>query len=429
MKITFIGHGYVGLVTAAVFADLGNTVYVIGHTQDKVDNLNKGIIPIFEPGLGELVKKNVDSGRLFFTLDYSPFIAESDAVFIAVGTPTTKTGDANLSTVLEVAEKIGKNLEGYTVVATKSTVPTGTNKKIQKILQENKASGAEFDYASVPEFLREGSAISDTVNPDRIVIGTESKKAQEVLVKLHEPINAPVIITNFETAELIKYAANSFLAVKISYANAIAKLSESLGADALKVLEGIGMDKRIGSMFLSPGPGYGGSCFPKDVKALISISKDVDYQFALLQEVENINHQAKRDIVRKARKVLGDLKNRKIGILGLSFKPNTDDMRDAQSIDIISWLENDGAKIKAFDPEAKETAKAMMPNLDIVDDAYSVTKDADLLIVVTDWNEFKELDFNKIKSLMKSPNIIDSRNIYNPEDLQALGFNYMGVGR
>ena len=429
MKITFIGHGYVGLVTAAVFADLGNTVYVIGHNQNKIDNLNKGIIPIFEPGLSELVKKNVDNGRLFFTLDYSPFIAESNAVFIAVGTPTTKTGDANLSTVLEVAEKIGKNLEGYTVVATKSTVPTGTNKKIQKILQENKASGAEFDYASVPEFLREGSAISDTVNPDRIVIGTESKKAQDVLVKLHEPINAPVIITNFETAELIKYAANSFLAVKISYANAIAKLSESLGADALKVLEGIGMDKRIGSMFLSPGPGYGGSCFPKDVKALISISKDVDYQFALLQEVENINHQAKRDIVRKARKVLGDLKNRKIGILGLSFKPKTDDMRDAQSIDIISWLENDGAKIKAFDPEAKETAKAVMPNLDIVDDAYGVAKDADLLIVVTDWNDFKELDFNKIKSLMKSPNIIDSRNIYNPQDLQALGFNYMGVGR
>lgn len=429
MKITFVGHGYVGLVTAAVFADLGNTVYVVGHTKEKVDNLNKGIIPIFEPGLAELVKKNVDDGRLFFTLDYSPYIAESDAVFIAVGTPTTKTGDANLSTVLDVAEKIAKNLEGYTVVATKSTVPTGTNKKIQRILQENKPEGAEFDYASVPEFLREGSAISDTVNPDRIVIGTESKKAQEVLVKLHEPIKAPVIVTNFETAELIKYAANSFLAVKISYANAIAKLSESLGADALKVLEGIGMDKRIGSMFLSPGPGYGGSCFPKDVKALISISKDVDYQFALLQEVENINHQAKRDIVRKARKILGDLKNKKIGILGLSFKPNTDDMRDAQSIDIISWLENDGAKINAFDPEAKETAKAVMPNLDITNDAYSVTKDADLLIVVTDWNDFKELDFNKIKGLMKSPNIIDARNIYNPQDLRSLGFNYMGVGR
>ncbi len=429
MKITFIGHGYVGLVTAAVFADLGNTVYVIGHTAEKIDNLNKGIIPIFEPGLGEIVKKNVEAGRLFFTLNYSPFVAKSDVVFIAVGTPTTKTGDANLSTVLDVAKKIGENLEGYTVVATKSTVPTGTNKKIQKILEEARPEGAEFDYASVPEFLREGSAISDTVSPDRVVIGTKSKRAQEVLTKLHKPIDAPVIITNFETAELIKYAANSFLALKISYANAIAKLSESLGADALKVLEGIGMDKRIGSMFLSPGPGYGGSCFPKDVRALISIAKDVDYQFALLQEVENINHQAKRDIVRKARKILGDLKDKKIGILGLAFKPNTDDMRDAQSIDIISWLENDGAKVKAFDPEAVETAKLILPNVEFVQDAYGVANDTDLIIVVTDWNEFKELDFNKIKQSMKSPNIIDARNIYNPEKLRELGFNYMGTGR
>lgn len=429
MKITFIGHGYVGLVTAAVFADLGNTVYVIGHTQEKVDNLNKGIIPIFEPGLAEMVKKNVDAGRLSFTLDYAPFIGESDAVFIAVGTPPTKTGDANLTTVLEVAEKIAKNLEGYTVVATKSTVPTGTNKKIQKILQENKPEGAEFDYASVPEFLREGSAIADTEKPDRVVIGTESERAREVLVNLHEPIEAPVIVTNFETAELIKYASNSFLAVKISYANAIAKLSESLGADAMKVLEGIGMDRRIGSMFLSPGPGYGGSCFPKDVKALISISKDVDYQFALLQEVENINHQAKRDIVRKARKILGDLKGKKIGVLGLAFKPNTDDMRDAQSIDIISWLENDGAKVIAYDPEANETAKIVMPNLAIAQSAYDVAQDADLLIIVTDWNEFKELEMEKIKGLMKVSNIIDSRNIYNPQELRDLGFNYMGVGR
>ncbi len=429
MKITFIGHGYVGLVTAAVFADLGNTVYVIGHTQEKVDNLNKGIIPIFEPGLAEMVKKNVDAGRLTFTLDYSPYIGDSDAVFIAVGTPPTKTGDANLSTVLEVAEKIGKNLEGYTVVATKSTVPTGTNKKIQKILEEHKPEGAEFDYASVPEFLREGSAISDTVSPDRIVIGTEQKRAQDLLVKLHESIKAPVIVTNFETAELIKYAANSFLAVKISYANAIAKLSESLGADAMKVLEGIGMDKRIGKLFLSPGPGYGGSCFPKDVKALISISKDVDYQFALLEEVENINHQAKRDIVKKARKILGDLKGKKIGILGLAFKPNTDDMRDAQSIDIISWLENDGAQVRAFDPEANETAKLVMPNLNVCKNAYEVCEDADLVIIVTDWNEFKELDFDKIKGLMKTPNIIDARNIYEPDALRNLGFNYMGVGR
>ena len=429
MTITFIGHGYVGLVTAAVFADFGNTVYVIGHTKEKIENLKQGIIPIYEPGLEELVKKNVEDGRLIFTLDYKPSIPQSDIVFIAVGTPTTKTGDADLSTVLNVAKEIGKNLEGYTVVATKSTVPAGTNKKVKRILEESKPVAAEVDYASVPEFLREGSAISDTVNPDRIVIGAESKKAQEMLVKLHEPIKSPLVLTNFETAELIKYAANAFLALKISYANSIAKLSESLNADALKVLEGIGMDRRIGNMFLSPGPGYGGSCFPKDVRALISIAKDNDYPFSLLEEVENINHQSRRDIVRKARKMLGDIRDKKIGILGLAFKANTDDMRDAPAIDIINLLQNDGAKIYAFDPKAKETAAAVLKNVDFKNDAYEVCEEADLLIVLTEWNEFKELDFARIKNKMKSPNIIDGRNLYDPEQMKSAGFNYLGIGR
>jgi UDPglucose 6-dehydrogenase len=429
MTITFVGHGYVGLVTAAVFADLGNIVWVIGHTQEKIDNLKKGIIPIYEPGLEELVKKNVDAGRLKFTLDYQPAIPESDAVFIAVGTPTTKTGDADLSTVLKVAEDIGKSLKGYTVVATKSTVPAGTNKKVQRILEEAKPEGTEVDYASIPEFLREGSAISDTINPDRIVIGTESKKAQELLVKLHEPIKAPLILTNFETAELIKYAANAFLALKISYANAIAKISELLGADALKVLEGIGADRRIGNMFLSPGPGYGGSCFPKDVKALISIAKDNDYQFSLLEEVENINHQSRRDIARKARKMLGELRNKKIGVLGLAFKANTDDMRYAPAIDIINLLQIDGAKISAYDPKAEETAKVVLSGIDYKKDAYEVMQDADLLLILTEWNEFKELDLEKVKKLMKTPNIIDGRNLYDPEQMKEAGFNYMGIGR
>ncbi len=429
MTITFIGHGYVGLVTAAVFADFGNSVYVIGHTKEKIENLKRGIIPIYEPGLEELVKKNVKAKRLIFTLDYKPSISESDIVFIAVGTPTTKTGDADLSTVLEVAEKIGQNLEDYTVVATKSTVPAGTNKKVKRILKESKPQSAEVDYASVPEFLREGSAISDTTNPDRIVIGTESKRAQEILVKLHEPINAPSILTNFETAELIKYAANAFLALKISYANAIAKLSELLGADALKVLEGIGMDKRIGNMFLSPGPGYGGSCFPKDVRALISIAKDNDYPFSLLEEVENINHQSRRDIVRKARKILGEIRDKKIGILGLAFKANTDDMRDAPAIDIINLLQNDGAKISAFDPKAMDTAATILKDVDYKKDAYEVAQDADLLIILTEWNEFRELNFSDIKNRMKSPNIIDGRNLYEPKQMKAKGFNYMGIGR
>ena len=429
MTITFIGHGYVGLVTAAVFADFGNTVYVIGHTKEKIENLKQGIIPIYEPGLEELVRKNVKAKRLIFTLDYKPSISESDIVFIAVGTPTTKTGDADLSTVLEVAEKIGKNLEGYTVVATKSTVPAGTNKKVKRILDESKPKNAQVDYASVPEFLREGSAISDTTNPDRIVIGAESSRAQEMLIKLHKPINAPLVLTNFETAELIKYAANAFLALKISYANAIAKLSELLGADALKVLEGIGMDKRIGNMFLSPGPGYGGSCFPKDVRALISIAKDNDYAFSLLEEVENINHQSRRDIVRKARKMLGDIRNKKIGILGLAFKANTDDMRDAPAIDIINLLQNDGAKISAFDPKAMSIADSVLKGVDYKKDVYSVFEGADLVIVLTEWNEFKELDFLSIKSKMKNPNIIDGRNIYDPQKMTRLGFNYLGIGR
>ena len=285
MTVTFIGHGYVGLVTATVFADFGNNVYVIGHTKEKIDNLKKGILPIYEPGLSELVKKNLGAGRLNFTLDYSPGVAESDVVFIAVGTPPISTGDADLSTVLSVAEKIGKNLKNYTIVATKSTVPTGTNKKVQKILESVKPKNADFSYASVPEFLREGTAIDDTLHPDRIVIGTNDKRAQEILIKLHEPIKAPVVITTFETAELIKYSANSFLALKISYANAIAKLSELLGADGVKVLDGVGMDKRIGNLFLSPGPGYGGSCFPKDVRALISLGKDKGYTFTLFEDV------------------------------------------------------------------------------------------------------------------------------------------------
>src|SRR3989344_1040100 len=429
MTITFIGHGYVGLVTAAVFADLGNTVSVVGHTPEKIENLKKGIIPIFEPGLSELVKKNIDAGRLMFTLSFEKAIPEADVVFIAVGTPSTTTGDADLSTVLDVAEKIGKNLKGYTVVATKSTVPAGTNKKVQRILAESKPKGAEVSYASVPEFLREGSAISDTVNPDRIVIGASDSRAQKLLIKLHEPIKAPVVLTNFETAELIKYAANSFLALKISYASAIAKLSELIHADALQVLEGIGMDKRIGSLFLSPGPGYGGGCFPQDVRALISIAKDNDYAFSLLEEVEVINQQARRDIVRKARKILGDVRGKNIGILGLAFKANTDDMRDAAAIDIISWLQNDGAKITAYDPKAEESAREVLPKITYADEVYSVMDGADLLIILTEWNEFKDINFEEVKKRMKTPNIIDGRNLYDPKILREYGFNYIGVGR
>ncbi|MDO8269468.1 MAG: UDP-glucose/GDP-mannose dehydrogenase family protein [Candidatus Levybacteria bacterium] len=429
MKITFVGHGYVGLVTAAVFAEFGNTVYVIGRDSEKINNLKKGILPIYEPGLEELVKKNYDAGRLIFTLDYKPAISESDIVFTAVGTPPKSTGEADLTNVLKVAEDIGKNLSGYTVIATKSTVPVGTNKRVMDIINKVKPSKSEFDMASCPEFLREGTAISDTMNPDRIVIGTENSRARKLLVDLHNPITGERVFTNLETAEMIKYASNSFLATKISFANAIARLSERAGADGPSVLEGIGMDSRIGKKFLSPGPGYGGSCFPKDVKALIAIADGYGYNFNLLKEVEAINKDSQEDIIRKAILVLGDVKDKKIGILGLAFKPNTDDMRDAPSIAIIKSLLAKGAKISAFDPESMGNAKKIMPDIQYVEDPYNVADKADLLIVVTDWNEFKEMDLARIRSIMKSPNLIDARNIYEAGKLIELGFTYRGVGR
>ncbi len=429
MTITFIGHGYVGLVTASIFADLGNKVWVIGRDPKKIKDLKKGKSPFFEPGLEELVKRNIRAKRLFFTLDYKPSVSDSDIVFIAVGTPPNKTGDAELLGVFAVAENIGKNLKGYTVIATKSTVPPGTNKRIKQLIDEVKPHEATFDIASVPEFLREGTAIQDTLAPDRIVIGTENKRAQNLLIELHKPIDRQFVLTNLETAELIKYASNSFLATKISFANAIAKLSELVGADGIAVIEGLGLDKRIGNEFLAPGPGYGGSCFPKDVKALIAIAKNYDYSFALLDEVEKINGQAKRDIVRKARKLLTDLNKKTIGILGLSFKPNTDDMRDAQSVDIIEMLKQERASIKAFDPQAMANAKRIITNVEFCDNVYDVAKGSDALIIITDWNEFKELDFKKIKKLMKNLIIIDGRNIYNPEKMRELGFTYVGIGR
>lgn len=429
MTITFVGHGYVGLVTASVFADLGNTVWVIGHTKEKIENLKKGILPIYEPGLEEIVKRNVKAKRLLFTLGYKESIPNSEVVFIAVGTPSTKMGDADLSTVLRVAEEIGKNLKNHTVIATKSTVPVGTYKKIRQVVEEVKPKGARFDIASVPEFLREGTAISDTLNPDRIVLGTDSTKAKDVLMELHKPIKAPFVLTNLATAELIKYASNSFLATKISYANSIAKLSELSGADALQVLSGIGMDKRIGKYFLSPGPGYGGSCFPKDVKALISIAKDYDYSFSLLEEVERVNDRARRDIVQKARRLLTDVRGKTIAILGLAFKPDTDDMRDAPAITIIELLQKDGAKIKAYDPQSVKNAANILTNVTFCKDPYDAIDNADLAIIVTEWNEFKEMNLQRIKRSMKAPNLIDGRNIYDPQRLRELGFTHVGVGR
>jgi len=430
MTITFVGHGYVGLVTASVFADLGNTVWVVGHTKEKIENLKKGILPIYEPGLEEIVKRNVKAKRLLFTLDYKESISNSDAVFIAVGTPPLSTGEADLSVVFEVAKKIGENLEGYTVVVTKSTVPVGTNKKTKEIITAAKPKGVTFDVASIPEFLREGQAISDTLHPDRIVIGTDSKPAERLLIELHKSIDGNYVLTNIETAEMIKYAANSFLATKISYANAIAHLSELTGADGSMVLEAVGLDKRVGSQFLFAGAGYGGSCFPKDVKAMIAIAKKAGYNFSLLKDVEDINQQTKRRIVEKTKDLLGgEAKGKMVGILGLSFKPDTDDMRDAPSIAVINSLLEEDVKIKAYDPIAMNNAKKILKNVDFQPDSYSVARDCDVLIIMTEWNEFRQLDLEKIKKSMRKPILLDGRNIYDPQKLREIGFVYAGVGR
>jgi UDPglucose 6-dehydrogenase len=430
MTITFVGHGYVGLVTASVFAELGNTVWVIGHTKEKIENLKKGILPIYEPGLEEIVKRNVEAKRLLFTLDYKESISNSNVIFIAVGTPPKSTGEADLSVVFDVAKKIGENLRKYAVIVTKSTVPVGTNKTTKEIISKAKPEGVTFDIASIPEFLREGQAISDTLHPDRIVIGTDSKAAEKLLVELHKPIDGKRVLTNIETAEMIKYAANSFLATKISYANAIAHLSELTGADGLRVLEAVGLDKRVGDQFLFAGAGYGGSCFPKDVKAMIAISKGAGYDFSLLKDVEKINEQTMLGIVKKAKNLLGGkVEGKTVGILGLSFKPNTDDMRDAPSIVVINNLQKEGAKIKAYDPIAMNNAKKLLKNIDFQSEAYSVAKDADVLIIMTEWNEFRQLDLRRIKEMMKTPILLDGRNIYDPDELREMGFIYAGIGR
>lgn len=430
MTITFVGHGYVGLVSASVFADLGNTVWVIGHTKEKIGNLKKGIIPIYEPGLEEIVRRNIRSKKIFFTLKFDKAIPQSSVVFLTVGTPPKDNGDADLSAIFEVAKKLAPYLNGYTVVATKSTVPVGTNRKIKEIINQLKSQKAEFDIASVPEFLREGQAISDTQSPDRVVIGTDSKKAEDLLVKLHESIDGKYVLTNIETAEMIKYAANAFLATKISFANSIASLSELTRADGLKVLEAVGLDKRIGSSFFSPGAGFGGSCLPKDIKALFGIAKTSGYNFGLLKEVDKVNNQAMKGIVSKSKRLLGgSLENKTIAVLGLSFKPNTDDMRDAPSIEIIGGLRKGGARVKAYDPVAMENAGKILKGITFSKDCYQAVEDADLLIILTEWNEFRQLDLLEIKKLMRKPNIVDGRNIYDPKKTREMGFAYVGVGR
>lgn len=429
MNIAFIGHGYVGLVTAAVFADLGNTVWVVGHTKKKIDDLQKGITPFFEPGLAEMVSHNLKAGRLKFTLDYNDATSLSKIIFICVGTPPQVSGEADLSAVRAAAAELGRCLKKYAVIVTKSTVPVGTNREVEKIIKKFIAKGVKFDIASCPEFLREGSAISDTLHPDRIVIGADSLQARDLLLDLHKSINGERVVTSIETAEMIKYANNALLSIKISFANAMSFICDAVHADVEIVLKAVGMDNRLGRAFLYPGVGFGGSCFPKDVKALIAIAKKHKYNFKLLQAVNEINRQAKDKFIEKVCDELSPLKGKVLAVWGLAFKPNTDDMREAPSTYILEKLQKMGAFIQAYDPEAMPNASRLLPKIKYCDNPIMTAEKADAILVLTEWNEFKQIDLAKIRKVTRGNLLFDGRNIYDPEKVRMAGFIYKGIGR
>jgi len=430
MKITIIGHGYVGLVTGCVFADFGNEVWIIGRSKEKIERLKKGDPIIYEPGLKELLEKNLKNNTLHFSLDYHS-IQSSDVVFIAVGTPPKENGEADLTNVFSVANEIAKNLSNkknhFTVVACKSTVPIGTNKKIEEIILKYKPKDASFAVASCPEFLREGSAISDTINADRVVIGSESKKAIDLLIKLHQPINGERVITDLASAELIKYVSNAILATKISFANLISFYAEAVGADVEAVLDAVGLDKRIGRIFMNPGVGYGGSCLPKDIMALIDMGRKLGIESKFLEEVENINYLAKKKFLEK---IIKYAPGKKLAIWGLAFKPNTDDVRFAPSIFIIDNLLKQKFSLTVYDPEAIKNIKMIFSNkIQYATSSYQAVKGADGLVILTEWNEFKQIDLSKVKKLLKKPFIFDGRNIYQPDVVKTFGFKYFSIGR
>ncbi len=426
MTITVIGHGYVGLVTACVFADFGNDVWVIGHTKEKINRLKKGDPIIFEPGLSELLQKNLKAKRIHFTLDYQDAIPHSEVVFIAVGTPPKTNGEADLSAIYTVARNLAYNIKKPLVVACKSTVPVGTNQKIAIIINRYKRTQARIFTASCPEFLREGSAIYDTLHPDRIVIGADSKKSIDILIKLHQPLNGKRIITDIASAELIKYTANAMLATKISFANLISFYCEKTGADVETVLDAVGLDQRIGRVYMNPGIGFGGSCLPKDISALIQIGKQLKIDVGFLKAVENINNHAAENFIDKITKTVTD---GKIGVWGISFKPNTDDIRDSPSIKIILRLIQLGYIITAYDPAAINNAKKSIKIIKYVNDPYLAIKSAKALVIMTEWNEFKQIDWKKVKQLMQQPLIFDGRNLYQPATMKQLKFRYFSIGR
>lgn len=434
MTLTIVGAGYVGLVTAAVFADLGNKVFCIDINKQRIEGLKRGKVPFFEPLLPEYIKRNLSQKRLFFTASYKESVPKSQVVFICVGTPPKDNGEADLTYLFAAVEETAKNLSGYTLITIKSTIPIGFEDDLESRVK--KSAKAHFEFAANPEFLREGSAIEDTLHPDRIVIGSSSKKAQKILLQLHAPISGERIICDIRSAQLIKYAANSLLATKVSFANALATLCEKMGADVEKVMAGVGADRRIGHSFLYPGVGYGGSCLPKDVLAFIAISKHFDYDFQLLRAVDALNEGQIELFVSKVRKALGieedrgrNSQDKKVAVLGLAFKPNTDDMRDAPSIKIINHLLDLGIEVTAYDPQAMDNAKKILPNIKFAKDVYSAIKNQDALLLVTEWPQFSQIDLARAKKLLKQPIIVDGRNLFPKDKVKELGFTYIGIGR
>lgn len=430
MNISVVGTGYVGLVSGTCFSEIGHNVTCVDIDAGKIERLKKGDIPIYEPGLSDVVLKNLEEGRLSFSTDLESAVHGSEIVIIAVGTPPKPNGEADLTYIFNAAETIGKSLNGYKVIVTKSTVPLGTNVKIKEIIKEASQGKYDFDIASNPEFLREGSALYDTMNMERAVIGTQTKKAAEMLEQLHSGFHTKIIHTDVATAELIKYASNSFLATKISFINEIANIAEHFGADVSKIAEGMGTDNRIGPHFLNAGLGYGGSCFPKDISALISTAKNINKDVSILEAVDEVNKKQRLRIVEKLSKAFNrDLKNKKVAVLGLAFKPNTDDMRDAPSITIINELVELGAIVKAYDPIAINNARKVIENLDASDDLYGTIDGADAVVIVTEWKEVKELDLVKVKDMLRQPILIDGRNVFSPAKLKSLGYYYDSIGR
>jgi len=429
VNICVVGAGHVGLVSAACFAELGNQVVCMDNNRPRIAGLKKSVMPFYEPALKELVVKNVKGKRLVFTASLEKAVKKSGVIFIAVGTPPKENGEADLTDIEKVTQKIAHYMPSYRLIVEKSTVPVETGRWLKHTIEVNLRGKKKFDVASNPEFLREGSGVEDFMRPDRIVLGVENKKAEGILKELYRPLKAPIIVTDIKSAELIKHASNSFLAAKISFINAIANICERVGADVAKVAKGVGLDKRIGAKFLDAGCGYGGFCFPKDVEAFIRIAEKKGYDFQLLKAVKEINEEQKELTVKKIENALWNIKGKTIGILGLSFKPGTDDLRFAPSIDIIGRLKLDGAKIRVFDPQAMEAANKIFKEVKFCRDVYETAKGSDCLVVLTEWNEFKEIDLKKIKRLLKQPVIVDGRNIYEPGKMKKMGFKYFGIGR